>query len=129
MVKVALRRGILLQRRGLLFLLIEFPGCGKVFLQGLVGEDGPDHFDGHGIEVHDGIVELFVGHFAGADEFFAQGFELESTDHIGDLVEGAVSSNEGAADFAFCVGTFVSDAVDEEVDALLWCPFAHVVVE
>lgn len=107
---------------------VEFPGWSVVARRAGFGEGGATHFDGHIAVEIERVVEGAIGHFAIEDEFFVQGVKLQSAEHVGALIDGFVGAFEGAADFAFGVGAFVPDAIDQEVHALLRGPLAEMEV-
>src|SRR5512139_2097405 len=72
---------------------------------------------------------LFIAHFSSIYQFSFQGVELQSPDHVSELVKRAVVTCKGAANFAFGIRSFMAYSIDEEVDALLWRPFAEMVIE
>ena len=72
------------------------------------------------------VVELALAHRAGGDELLVQRAELETADHVAALVERGVAAADVAPHLARGARDLVADALDQEVDHLLWRHLAQV---
>src|SRR5579884_3151989 len=58
--------------------------------EGRAGEQGAKRGDWHAVLLQHGVVELAIGHLAGAHHFAIERVDLETADQIGGLIERIV---------------------------------------
>ena len=106
---------------------VKSPLAFEIGSERLAGQSCAYQFYRHPASLHNGIVKLTGSHIAGLHDFFIQFTKLQGADHVRDLVQRCIDG--GASYFRFRVRPFVSNAVHQKVDSLLWRPVSEVIIQ
>src|SRR5882672_8092876 len=113
-------------RRDSRLLAGELPRRLVVARQLHAGDMRPHHLNRHDATLEDAVVKILLGHLAGLDHVRVERAQLDRAHHVTDLVERGIVAVERATHLARRCVPVVTDAIDEEIDALLRRPFAEV---